>query len=98
MQQDYRNNKINTWIALDFNGAERLITKYSIHDQFRSMTQQIAKVGNCNNISIQGFLAGQYVLLDFDTDWLLPVYILNDLYVRTERRIVHVKDLDRCVI
>ena len=96
LQQDFKNNKIQTSIALDFNGIETLIDNYNIHDQFKSFTQKMAKVGKCDNIIIQGFLTGQYVLLDFETGWLLPVYILNDQYVRTETRIVNVKDLDKC--
>ena len=93
MQQDFANGKIKTSITLDFNGIETLINKNGLHKQFDPITQQLAKVKNIESLNIQGFLAGNYVLLDFNSKWLLPVYILNNLYVRTQRRIVHVQDL-----
>ena len=93
MQEDYKNRKIPTGIALDFNGIETLIDKNGIHEQYDPITQQLAKITNIKSLNIQGFLAGQYILLDFNTPWLLPIYVLNNLYVRTQRRIVHVQDL-----
>ena len=93
MQQDYKNKKIPTGIALDFNGIETLINKTGLHEQFDPITQQLAKLSNIKSLNMQGFLAGQYVLLDFNSSWLLLIYVLNNLYIRTQRRIVHVQDL-----
>ena len=95
MQRDFKNKKIPTGIALDFNGIETLIDKNGIHEQFDPITQQIAKIKNIETLNIQGFLASQYILLDFDTPWLLPAYVLNNLYIRTEKRIIHVQDLHK---
>ena len=60
---------------------------------------QISKI-DFNSISksfIHDYLAGQYILLDFDTDWLLPVYILNDKFVRAQSSIIHIHDLQNYV-
>ena len=67
MQQDFKNNQISTGIALDFNGIETLIDKNGIHEQFDPIIQQLAKVTNIKTLNIQGFLAGQYILLDFNS-------------------------------
>ena len=86
LQQEFKNKNIPIGIALDFNGPEILCDKNGHHEQFNQITQQMAKVENINKYNIQKQLAGQ-------SEWLLPVYILNDIYVRSQKRIIHVEDL-----
>ena len=42
---------------------------------------------------IKYHLTGQYILLDFNTDVLLPIYVMNDEYIRVQSRFVHIHDL-----
>ena len=88
-------NQIQTGITLDFNGNERLLDGDDWHVQYDYMTQQIAKV-DFNNLSksfIYDYLAGQFILLDFDSEWLLPIYVLNDKFIRAQSCIIHIHDL-----
>ena len=95
LQKAYKENQIDIGIALDFNGIEQLVNGDGIHPQFQQYSQQVARIDGLNlqKIQIQGFLAGQFILLDFGTDYLLPVYILNNFYVRSQSMVVHIQDL-----
>ena len=84
---------------MDFNGNERLLDGDEWHGQFDDMTQQIAKIDfkSLQKSFIHDYLTGQYILLDFNSEWLLPVYELNDKFVRAQSSIIHIHDLQNYV-
>ena len=92
----FNNKQIDLGITLDFNGTEDLVKNGGeLHNQFLSVTQQMAKIEakNIKNLFVHDYLAGHYVLIDYGTDWFLPIYVLNDEYVRAQSHIIHVRDL-----
>ena len=59
------------------------------------MTQQMTKVNFqvLTQSYIHDYLTGQYILFDFGTELLLPVYVLNGKCIRAQRHIIHIHDL-----
>ena len=99
LRNEYAKNGIPTGITLDFNGNERLLDGDDWHVQFDYMTQQISKIDfrNISKSFIHDYLAGQYILLGFECEWLLPVYILNNKFIRAQSSIIHIHDLQNYV-
>ena len=99
LKQLFNEKKISSGITLDFNSNERLLNGIECHSQFDYMTQQMAKINfqTLKQTYILDYLAGQYILLDFGNEWLLPIYVLNDKYIRAQSHIIHIHDLQNYV-
>ena len=103
MQKKFQENKIKLTINLDFNGFEPLYDsqKQELHQQLQPPVQQMVSmdISKLQKVSVfmQSHMAGQYILLDFGMEHVMPIYVLNDQYFRTPTHIVHILDLPKFV-
>ena len=95
----FNENEIERYQNLDFKGNENLLDNQSINNNYKIPCQQIAKVDleKLSKATILSYFIGQYVLIDYNGDSYLPIYIYTTTLIRTNQHIVNLADIVRYV-
>ena len=97
----FNGDEIERYQNLDFKGNENLLNNnYKfINNNFKNPCQQIAMVDleKLSKSKILSYFIGQFILLDYDTDYYLPIYVYTPTIIRSNQHIVVLSDIVRYV-